>query len=319
MRSLAKATFLVSFAATVTVAQRGLAESTLGSPAAREDFAQSQTEAKSQYDQGVSAYRAGRFEAAIAAFSAAERLLPRPANAYNIALAYERLSDTQRALDHYRRYLEQEPRAANAESVRTRIAALEASTTDRESRATASSPARVEQRPAQDAATDSERPLPANTSNASVLTPLAGGSASDPRETRPRAGTSPTVMILGGTLTLIGIGAGIAFEVAAQNEEDKLRQYRDQLGASGCAGAVPPPECEEVKDAAHRYDLDRTLSLVGFATASAAAVGTFVYWLVSDTPASSQGSRSPGNVASLRLQGAPLPGGGALLGLRGTY
>jgi hypothetical protein len=81
--------------------------------------------AKAHYQAGVTAYEAGRFLQAIAAFVAADQAAPRPALAFNIARAYDRLDDDALALRYYREYLRRELSPVNPEGVRTRIAELE--------------------------------------------------------------------------------------------------------------------------------------------------------------------------------------------------
>jgi tetratricopeptide (TPR) repeat protein len=81
--------------------------------------------AKAHYQAGVAAYEEGRFSQAITAFVAADQAAPRPALAFNIARAYDRLDDGALALRFYREYLRRELSPVNVEGVRTRIAELE--------------------------------------------------------------------------------------------------------------------------------------------------------------------------------------------------
>lgn len=287
--------FSATLAASSCATGTSAAEPPASAAVAQQDSAK--REAKSRYDEGVAAYREGRFDAAIAAFLAAEALAPRAANAYNIACAYERLNETALAREYYQRYLAREPQALNAGEVRDKIAALDAQATPS---------------PAPDEASDV---APAPAPSPAVATSIA---PADAGTTEARRGPNPTIMITGGALTLIGVGTGIAFELAAEHEDSALRKYRDELGPGGCSGASPPAECESVKDAAERYDRDRTLSLVGFATASAAAVGTIVYWLLADGGRASQASTTARDVARLRFDSA-VTRSGAVLGLRGNF
>jgi hypothetical protein len=81
--------------------------------------------ARERYDAGVDAFRSGRFRQAIDAFLAADRIAPRPALSHNIAVAYEKLGESARALQYYRDYLFRDPVAANGFATRQRIATLE--------------------------------------------------------------------------------------------------------------------------------------------------------------------------------------------------
>lgn len=82
--------------------------------------------ARSKFEAGAEAYRAGRYHEAIEAFLAADALAPRPALSFNVARAYDELGDAERALEHYRTYLERDPDGETASETRTRIAELEA-------------------------------------------------------------------------------------------------------------------------------------------------------------------------------------------------
>lgn len=80
--------------------------------------------AKSKYQQGAEAYSAGHFKDAVDLFLAADQLAPSAPLSFNIARAYEKLSDDAGALRWYRDYLRRNPDAANAASVRPLISAL---------------------------------------------------------------------------------------------------------------------------------------------------------------------------------------------------
>ncbi|HET7539744.1 MAG TPA: PEGA domain-containing protein [Polyangiaceae bacterium] len=85
---------------------------------------QRRAEAKSKYQAGAQAYSAGRFKDAVDLFLAADRLAPSAPLSFNIARAYEKLSDDAGALRWYRDYLRRNPDAANAATVRPLIAQL---------------------------------------------------------------------------------------------------------------------------------------------------------------------------------------------------
>ncbi|HEY0463963.1 MAG TPA: PEGA domain-containing protein [Polyangiaceae bacterium] len=80
--------------------------------------------AKSKYQEGAAAYSAGRFKDAVDLFLAADHLAPSAPLSFNIARAYEKLSDDAGALRWYRDYLRRNPDASNAATVRPLIAAL---------------------------------------------------------------------------------------------------------------------------------------------------------------------------------------------------
>ncbi len=82
--------------------------------------------AQTQYERGVQAYRQRSFEDAIERFLAADKLAPRPALAYNVARAYEKLQEPARALQYYREYLRRGADASNRDEVERRVAELQA-------------------------------------------------------------------------------------------------------------------------------------------------------------------------------------------------
>jgi tetratricopeptide (TPR) repeat protein len=89
------------------------------------------TEAKATFEQGVLAYREGRYLQAAQHFLEADRLAPSSALSFNIAKAYEQLGDTSGALRWYRDYLRRAPSAHNATMVSGRIEALSAELSQR--------------------------------------------------------------------------------------------------------------------------------------------------------------------------------------------
>jgi tetratricopeptide (TPR) repeat protein len=82
-------------------------------------------EARARYQAGEQRFRAGDYRAAIEQFRTADQLAPAPMNAYNIALAHERLGELDRAAQAYREYLARRPDAPNRAAVEARISALE--------------------------------------------------------------------------------------------------------------------------------------------------------------------------------------------------
>jgi tetratricopeptide (TPR) repeat protein len=81
--------------------------------------------AKASFEQGMAAYREGRFGAAIEQFQKADRLAPSPRLSFNVARAYEQLADGPHALAAYRDYLRRLPSAENAADTSLRISELE--------------------------------------------------------------------------------------------------------------------------------------------------------------------------------------------------
>ena len=83
-------------------------------------------QAQGKYQQGVEAYRTEHYADAARLFLEADALLPSAALSYNIARAYEKLSDDAQTLRWYRNYLRLNPQANNAAEVRHYVQALSA-------------------------------------------------------------------------------------------------------------------------------------------------------------------------------------------------
>ncbi len=102
----------------------------LEQPAPSDTVGASAEQAKQLYALGAEAFAAQRHADAIRYFRRAAELVPNAKLTYNIALAYEEMGDTGRALAEYRAYLRNESEvartAALAEQVAARVAELEA-------------------------------------------------------------------------------------------------------------------------------------------------------------------------------------------------
>ena len=92
--------------------------------AGNDDAAMAQT--KQHFETGRNAYNAGDYVTAIREFKQAEQLRPSPILDYNIGLANEKLGKRRVAVKYYKRYLEEQPNAANKAEVEQKVAALEA-------------------------------------------------------------------------------------------------------------------------------------------------------------------------------------------------
>lgn len=84
------------------------------------------TEARRRYQQGAEFYRRGRYAEAVAEFTEAFSRWPNPTILYSLGQAYEGLSDVNRAIETYRRYLDLAPAAdARRAEVEAKIIELE--------------------------------------------------------------------------------------------------------------------------------------------------------------------------------------------------
>ncbi len=82
-------------------------------------------QARQLYLQGAEAFAAQRNAAAIRYFRQAEKLVPSAKLTYNIALAYDEMGDSGRALSEYRTFLVREPHSPHREQALARVVALE--------------------------------------------------------------------------------------------------------------------------------------------------------------------------------------------------
>ncbi|HKY37271.1 MAG TPA: PEGA domain-containing protein [Polyangiaceae bacterium] len=84
-----------------------------------------QAEGKERYERGAEAYAAGRYKDAIDLFLQADALAPSAALSFNIARAYEKISDDASTLQWYRDFRRRAPDAKNGPEVDQRIQQLE--------------------------------------------------------------------------------------------------------------------------------------------------------------------------------------------------
>ncbi len=83
--------------------------------------------ARELFAQGMQAYQANDFERAATLLTQVDAVIPSPELAYNIAYCYQRMSEPERAVRFYRRYLETgHPTDAERTDVESRIALMEA-------------------------------------------------------------------------------------------------------------------------------------------------------------------------------------------------
>lgn len=87
--------------------------------------AEAKERARGLFQQGVAAYRDGKFYEAVAIFLQTQRIYPDTQLCFNIARAYENLGNGSAALRYYRDYLRQADRPSDGEEVRARVRRLE--------------------------------------------------------------------------------------------------------------------------------------------------------------------------------------------------
>ncbi len=268
-----------------------------------------QREAQARYDEGVLAYRRGQYEQAVALFIVADRLLPSPALAYNIAQAYEKQHATAEALDYYREFLRRAPKADNRQEVAVRVAALEVVLDHKKQQKAAAVVEKSAVATATSAPTSSVSTVPASAASVQQSSQL---SSSPPRADAER-GPSVPVLVTGGALSVAGIAAGVAFELAARSADADLARFRSDLGPAGCVATPRPAACDSVREAAERHDRNHTWAVGSFVAGSLIGVGTATYWLLTGTA-----SRSEGRARAVELGGA-VTQEGASVSLAGQF
>jgi tetratricopeptide (TPR) repeat protein len=77
------------------------------------------------FQQGVAAYRDGKYYEAVAIFLQTQRIYPDTQLCFNIARAYENLGNGSAALRYYRDYLRQADRPSDGDDVRERVRRLQ--------------------------------------------------------------------------------------------------------------------------------------------------------------------------------------------------
>lgn len=87
--------------------------------------AEAKDRARVLFQQGVAAYRAGKYYEAVDTFLATQRIYPDTQLCFNIARAYENLGNVAAALRYYRDYLRQADRPSDGSEVRERVQRLE--------------------------------------------------------------------------------------------------------------------------------------------------------------------------------------------------
>src|SRR5215207_2685671 len=81
--------------------------------------------ARKEFERGGDLFEKGDFQNAADAFMAAYKSKPFPAFVFNAAVCYEKLKDYKQAAELFKRYLSEDPRAADKAAVEKRIKTLE--------------------------------------------------------------------------------------------------------------------------------------------------------------------------------------------------
>lgn len=234
-------------ALTVGWAPVAQAQGALGSDPGSTD-AERLERAREIYDNGANLYEEGRYEAAILAFEQAYDLSGAPLLLYNIANAYERLGELERAVEYLDRYRAFAP-PEEAESLRERVRSLER---------------RIDARRAGGEPEEGGAESPAALEPGPDLEPMPA-----PGDTGPDPIRWALVATAG-----VGLVTGITFGVLSNRSRDDYE--------SACVDVAGDRICPS--SASGDYDAWRRRAItadVGFAVAGAAAVSLLLYELLS--------------------------------------
>ncbi len=97
----------------------------LGGTGARASEGAPRAMARGHFERGTTLYQQGRYAEAATAFEAAYQAVPNGVVRYNLGQCYEKLGDLSRAIDSYRAYLREVPRAEDRPEVEANITRLE--------------------------------------------------------------------------------------------------------------------------------------------------------------------------------------------------
>ena len=190
--------------------------------------------ARALYKEADADYAAGRYEEAAAKFTEAYELSKRSALLFNVANAYERMGEYQKAADNLKRYLKG-PKVKDVVSVRERIRRLEAAVTrqQEEEAAAAARKAEAERataaRARENVGTGPDGDIePERTVPTERAVPVAAAQKSD--RGKSRFSRQRQVYALAGTSAIALVGT-VAFGLAARSAASDAEPYC--LGAGG--------------------------------------------------------------------------------------
>ena len=119
-----------------------------------------------------------------------------------------------------------------------------------------------------------------------VPSPGANGGAVSVSDNAPPplnqdSGRSLVPAFVGGGLVVAGAAVGVAFLLSANSSQTDADHIKAGLTGDNACGAGTPfgPQCSDLHDKNSAVDSARTVEVVGFAVAGAAAVGTALYLL----------------------------------------
>lgn len=250
--------------------------------------------ARSLFERGAEAYAQGRYDEAISLFQTGDRLAPRPAFSYNLAVAYEGKGETARALEHYRNYQRRGVKDGERDAIQLEVSRLEKALAFRgvqqvsisvtevsslvvDGKEVGASPWTGELTPG----THQLTVRPAGKAPIATSFELPGSRAVDVRVDTSTAGKTQSfekplawalLGVTGAAATAGAVLGGIAW--------DRKSSLDDSCGADG--DSCPPGSEGDIET----FRTTRTLSYVSFGLAAASAAGAIVLFVrdASDEP-----------------------------------
>jgi hypothetical protein len=164
------------------------------------------------------------------------------------------------------------------------------------------------------------KPAPIGVSNTSPISQPASASLPAPTPAAPaNEGAEPAEsrssipLVVGGGVTLVGVGMAIGFGVGASSAETKARALQARLGPDGCSsGTATQSACDAASHAVDVQHRNATLSMIGVGVASVGAIATVGYLLFWPKP-------KPSRYATGFRPSAQLTRTGAALALSGEF
>ena len=176
--------------------------------------AQAGGRAEDLFGASADAYRRGDFKTAIELLQKVYALDPEPSILYNIGRAYEGLGDLQAAVDNYKKFLEQQPKARDRGALEQRITTLER---------------QIAERSGLERQRDEERVRAADEARERAAKEAELARANEQQRKQQRR--SPLPWIVGG-VGVAGLAAGTVFAVMASSSHNDATTERQQQKAA---------------------------------------------------------------------------------------
>lgn len=251
--------------------------------------ADAEADAKAAFSRGRTLFKAGRYAEAVAELKKAYSLKPHPALLRYMGDTYYKMNKARLAIQHYKKYLQEAPEAADRDKIEGKVKQLELIVGASEEEGPASAPVapsgpvpELEPEPKTriEAPTGEDREVPVALRRRATLTPRQEQPVEAPRRTRPVAVMKWTALGAGAAGLVMGIVFNRLAASKASELEDAVRN--DCPASSPACGGNPDMNKPVVAYSERHYNLQqsnqlyRTLSLstfiVGGVLAGTAAV-----------------------------------------------